>query len=142
MTSFLVPIKQFTAAEAHKIQIALALAQQNSARVILLHVTSRQASVNSERRLREKMRALAGEVPPAVKINLKILSQVDTARAILDEAQFCDLVVMRTYRRRSSTGDLNISTLSRQVVGQLNCSLILLGEPRSTWANHAPTPEA
>jgi len=44
---------------------------------------------------------------------------------------------MRTYRRRSSTGDIRISDISNQVARQLSCSLILLGEPRSNWLHQA-----
>jgi nucleotide-binding universal stress UspA family protein len=137
MTRCLVPIKQFTAAEAHKVQIALAIAQHSGARITLLHVTPRQPSVNREMALHKSMRALAGEVSPNIELQVRVQCQVDTAKAILQEAQFCDLVVMRTYRRRSSTGDISISDISNQVAHQLNCSLILLGEPRSNWLHQA-----
>lgn len=137
MTRCLVPIKQFTAAEAHKVQIALAIAQHSHARVILLHVTARKASISREIDLQKRMQALAGDRAEKIDLQLKVLCQVDTAQAILNEAKFCDLVVMRTYRRRSSTGDIRISDISNQVARQLNCSLILLGEPRSNWLHQA-----
>ncbi|MGP1384826.1 MAG: cation:proton antiporter domain-containing protein [Thainema sp.] len=135
MASMLVPIKQFTAAEAYKVQLALALAQPQKARVTLLHITSHQPSAHRAEWLNQRMRTLAGDVAPDIEIIPKILDQVDAAQGILHESQFHDLVIMRTYRRRSRTGDLNISSLSSQVAQQLGCSLILLGEPHSNWFN-------
>ena len=135
MTHCLVPIKQFTAAEAHKVQIAIA--QYSGALVTLLHVTPRPPSINRGMALHKRMRALAGEVSPDIELQVRVHCQADTAKVIVQEAQFCNLVIMRTYRRRSSTGDIQISDISNQVVRQLNCSLILLGEPRTNWLNPA-----
>ncbi|PSN75847.1 hypothetical protein C8B47_30435 [filamentous cyanobacterium CCP4] len=137
MTHCLVPIKQFTAAEAHKVQIAIAIAQHSGAQVTLLHVTPPPPPTHREMALHKRMRALAGEISPDIDLQVRVHCQADTAKAIVQEAQFCDLVVMRTYRRRSSTGDISISDISNQVARQLNCSLILLGEPRSNWLHQA-----
>lgn len=133
MSSILVPIKQFTAAEAYKVQLALAIAQPNHAQVTLLHIAPRQPSTNRTEWLKQQMTELAGNIISAVEVIPKILHQVDPAQGILQESRSHNLVIMRTYRRRSRTGDLNISNLSNWVAQQLDCSLILLGEPHSNW---------
>lgn len=139
MTSVLVPIKQFTAAEAYKVQLALALVQRKTARVTLLHIAPQTSSPDHDAWLKQRMSTLTGNVTAQTEIIPKVLYQVDPAQSILQESESHDLVIMRTYRRRSGTGDLNISDLSSQVAQQLSCSLILLGEPHSNWFNRYQT---
>lgn len=71
------------------------------------------------------MTDLAEDPVSNVEVIPNILHQVDPAHGILQESRFHDLVIMRTYRHWSNTGDLNISNLSNRVTQQLDCSLIL-----------------
>jgi Kef-type K+ transport system membrane component KefB/nucleotide-binding universal stress UspA family protein len=134
MTRILVPIKQVTAAEAYKVQVAMALAKHNHASVTLLHVTKLRTSPNRIEWIKGRMQDLAAVNDADITLCPKVVAANDAASAIVQESHFCDLVIMRTHRRRSgSMGELKISRLSNQVIRRLEGSVILLGEPRSNW---------
>ena len=127
--SILVPIKRFTASEIHKAQLAIALAQHRNVVVTLLHITSTPASQNQEDGAKTRLLELVGDAVKEVEINLQVIYRTDVARAILQESKSHDLMIMRTRRRRTSTGGLAIGDVSSRIVRELDCSLILLGEP-------------
>ncbi len=54
----------------------------------------------------------------------------DVARVIIHEAKNFDLVVLRSTRYRTA-GGLAVSEVTTQVIKELTCSIVLLGEPHS-----------
>ncbi len=129
--SILIPIKTFSATEARKVQLAIAIAQASQAAITLLHVLPMRSPTNRIRWISAKLVKLAGETPPGVSISSKVLHHSNVANAIVAEAPHYDLVVTRTSRRRNSTGGLEIGYVPSRLVHQLKCSLILFGEPKS-----------
>lgn len=69
----------------------------------------------------------------------KVVVSTNPAHAILRASQDHDLVVMYTRRRRSHVGEMRISNLSQQLVRKIQCSLVLLGEPKQT-SDRRPSP--
>ncbi|NES77290.1 MULTISPECIES: hypothetical protein [unclassified Okeania] len=45
-------------------------------------------------------------------------------------ARYFDLVILRSMRRRTA-GGLAVSDVTNEVLKELNCSLVLFGEPHS-----------
>ena len=129
MKSILVPIKHFSSIEAHKVQLAIALANFSNARVTLLHVTPIRPSVNREKWIKSRMAELVGNNSNNVDVIFNVVHKQNVVGAILEESRFYDLVLMRTHRRRTSAGGLAIGNISSRIIQQLQCSLILLGEP-------------
>ncbi len=128
--SILIPIKDFSASEAHKVELSIAIAHANEATITLLHVLPVRPSTNRIRWMSEKLMRLAGDAAETVKIVPSVIHHNDAAKAILTEALHYDLVVTRTRRRRTSSGGLEIGDIPSRLVQQLKCSLILFGEPQ------------
>ncbi|MGF1459537.1 MAG: cation:proton antiporter [Leptolyngbyaceae cyanobacterium] len=126
--SILIPIKLFSTSEVNKIRLAIAIAQQNQSSITLLHVTSTRLSPERENLEADKLMQLVGEAPESLSIVPKVVHHRDVAKAILEEANHHDLVVSRTQRQRTQAG-LKIGSTSSRLVKNLDCSLILFGEP-------------
>ncbi|HEY9298744.1 MAG TPA: hypothetical protein VIQ31_20775, partial [Phormidium sp.] len=59
-------------------------------------------------------------------------SNDDVVKAVLYAAQLSDLVVLRSERQRTA-GGLAMSNITTEIVQQLNCSFVLLGEPQKNY---------
>ncbi len=129
--SILIPIKDFSASEARKVELSIAIAQANQATITLLHVLPMRPSVNRIRWMSERLMKLAGDGVSKVEITPSVIHHGNIAKAIITEALHYDLVVARTRRRRTSSGGLEIGAIPSRLVQQLKCSLILFGEPHS-----------
>ncbi|NJN59749.1 MAG: universal stress protein [Leptolyngbyaceae cyanobacterium SL_5_9] len=132
-TSFrriLVPIENLTQQAVRMVQFAEVLADENQAQVTLLHVCDRHASPNRVSWMESQLKLLLAKCSPNSNSEVHIVPNDDVASAILQEAQSYDLVVLRSLRRRVSVGELAISDVTTQVVKQLTCSLVMLGEPQ------------
>ncbi|MEO1300474.1 MAG: universal stress protein, partial [Cyanobacteria bacterium J06636_16] len=117
----------------------IALARHQDFAVTLLHISSKPLSQNEEDWLKTRMLELAGKSFTDLKIITQVIYRTDVARAILQESKSHDLMIMRTRRRRTSAGGLAIGDVSNHIVNELDCSLILLGEPSTKKvAAHAP----
>ncbi|NJL35637.1 MAG: universal stress protein [Leptolyngbyaceae cyanobacterium SM1_4_3] len=132
-TSFrriLVPIENLTQQAVRMVRFAEVLADENQAQVTLLHVCDRHASANRVSWMESQLKLLLAKCSPNSNSEVRIVPNDDVAGAILQEAQSYDLVVLRSLRRRVSVGELAISDVTTQVVKQLTCSLVMLGEPQ------------
>ena len=66
-----------------------------------------------------------------LQVNTNILTIVgdDIAKVIIEQAQAFDLVVLRSVRYRTA-GGLAVSEVTTQVINNLKCSIVMLGEPQ------------
>ncbi len=135
--SILVPIKRFSVSEIHKVQLAMALASHRDVTVTLLHITANPPSQQQEDSAKGRLLELAGETVKDIKVVTQVIYRANVARAILQESKSHDLMIMRTRRRRTSAGGLAIGNVSSRIVRELDCSLILLGEPSSKQVGSA-----
>lgn len=125
----LVPVENLAAPSIRTVQFAEILAAENHAHVTLLHVGDRFDSPSRGSWMQSQLSLLASRSFPEEQYSVKIVSSEDVAGAIAQAAQTVDLVVLRSSRRRQSLGELSLSDLTRDVVGRLTGSIVLLGEP-------------
>ncbi|PSB12588.1 sodium:proton antiporter, partial [filamentous cyanobacterium CCP2] len=124
----LVPIKNITAQALRPVGFAQLLADTNQASITLLHVCDRQTSKNQIVEFESELNKVLTSTPFQVNITIQIALEDNVAQGILKAARHHDLVVLRSLRRRTA-GGLAVSDVTTEVISELNCSLILFGEP-------------
>ncbi|HEY9874365.1 MAG TPA: cation:proton antiporter [Candidatus Obscuribacterales bacterium] len=125
----LVPIENLTAQAFQPVQFAQILAEANQAQVTVLHVCDRRTSPSKIAWNRSQITLLASRWVPEDRLDIQITANDDVAKVILNTAKPSDLVVLRSKRLRTA-GGLAISDRTTQILHQLTCSLIMLGEPQ------------
>ncbi|BAZ83965.1 cation:proton antiporter domain-containing protein [Dolichospermum compactum] len=70
-----------------------------------------------------------GKIYLIVNTNILTIVGDDIAKVIIEQAQAFDLVVLRSVRYRTA-GGLAVSEVTTQVINNLKCSIIMLGEPQ------------
>lgn len=65
-----------------------------------------------------------------VNTSIQTIKGDDVARAVIRQAQAFDLVVLRSVRYRTA-GGLSVSQVTTQMIQELKCSIVLVGEPNS-----------
>jgi Kef-type K+ transport system membrane component KefB len=126
----LVPIENLTQQAVRMVRFAEILADENQAQVTLLHVCDRHSSPSRVTWMESQLKLLLAKCSPNSNSEIRIVPNDDVVGAILQESKSYDLVVLRSLRRRISVGELAISDVTTQVVKQLTCSLVMLGEPQ------------
>ncbi|HAZ47921.1 MAG TPA: sodium:proton antiporter [Cyanobacteria bacterium UBA11369] len=124
----LVPIENLTAEAVRPVRFAQILAQANQGQMTLLHVCDRNTTTSKRAWTESQLALLASRWAPQSNFDIQIVPHEDIVRAILNASQSTDLIILRSKRRRTA-GGLAISDLTTQLVQQLNCSLVMLGEP-------------
>lgn len=125
----LVPIKTPNLSAVRLIRFATILADANNAEITLLHVGNRFSSPERldwiKTQLDQQVTQNVGKVKPAIQT---VIAD-NVATAIVEASRSHDLIVLRTLRRRVNLGELAISDVTNEVVRQVRCSVITLGEP-------------
>ena len=124
----LVPIKNLTPQILRTIRFANVFAEANNAAITLLHVDEHQTSNQKITRLKQRLQQILQQIEPKITIDTQFLHHDDAAVAIVNKAQDYDLVVLRSMRRRTA-GGLAVSDISDRVIQELECSIVLFGEP-------------
>jgi Kef-type K+ transport system membrane component KefB/nucleotide-binding universal stress UspA family protein len=126
----LVPVGDLTRQTIATVRFAQILADVNQAEVVLLHVSDR----NTPPALVEKFASQLSEITTKshlqVKTNIQVVKGDDIAKVIIRESQGFDLAVLRSVRYRTA-GGLAVSHVTTQILTELKCSIVLLGEPQS-----------
>ncbi|NJO77268.1 MAG: universal stress protein [Cyanobacteria bacterium RM1_2_2] len=131
MHRILVPIEASTRKALKAIQFAMILAEANQAEVTLLHVADPYSSPERMAWLETELEFMATQMKTEVKPQIQMISAEDVVGTIVEQARAFDLVILRTHPQRSNTiGDINMSDITTSVVKQLQCSIVLLGEPQ------------
>jgi Kef-type K+ transport system membrane component KefB len=125
----LVPVDNLTAQAVQPLRFAQILAEVNNAQVTLLHICDRRTSTAKIAWNRSQLTLLASKWVPESKLDIQIIPHDDVAKVILNTAKPSDLVVLRSKRLRTA-GGLTISDRTTQLLRQLTCSLVMLGEPQ------------
>lgn len=143
----LVPIENLTQQAVRMVRFAEILADANQAQVTLLHVCDRHSSPSRVAWIQSQLTLLVSKCSPNSRSDIRIVTADNVAGAIIEAATDYDLVVLRSLRRRISVGEPGISDVTTQVVKQLNCSVVMLGEPQRHHtalllkSQNAPKPE-
>jgi len=126
----LVPIGDLTRQTIGALRFAQILADANQAEVVLLHVCDRKSPPNRVEKFVSQLSDIASKSQLEVKTNIQTIRGDDVARTIIREAQAFDLAVLRSVRYRTA-GGLAVSEVTTQLIRELKCSIVLLGEPHS-----------
>ena len=128
----LVPVENLTNQAVRLIRFTKILADANQAQVTLLNVCDRHTSDTKIAWTTSQMNLLATKWIPEIQAQIKVVANDDVVKAVLHEAQLSDLVVLRSERQRTA-GGLAMSNITTEIVQQLNCSFVLLGEPQKNY---------
>jgi nucleotide-binding universal stress UspA family protein len=131
----LVPIENLSPQAVRIVRFAEILAVANQAEVTLLHVCDRRTTPNRIAWIESQLSLLVSKVSPDSQSVIKVVPSDNVAATIVNMAEPFDLVVLRSFRRRLSIGELAISDVTTEVVQQLTCSVVLLGEPQRHHAS-------
>ncbi|MBD2314675.1 cation:proton antiporter [Desertifilum sp. FACHB-1129] len=126
----LVPVKDFTQQAMRMIRFAEILADANQAQVLLLHICNPRTSASQMAWTKSQLTLLVEKGAPHTDSQIQVIPAEDVTKAILEASQSVDLVVLRSLRRRTSGGGLAFDNVATQVVKQLQCSVVMLGEPQ------------
>lgn len=126
----LVPVGDLTRQTIGAVRFAQILADVNQAEVVLLHVCDRKIPQTLVEKFASQWTDIAAKSQLQVSTNIQAIRGDDVARVIIREAQAFDLVVLRSVRYRTA-GGLAVSQVTTQVIKELKCSIVLLGEPNS-----------
>lgn len=133
--TILVPVENLTIRAMKAVSFAYALAAANQAELTVLHVCDRRTSASRRTWIVSQLTMLVNKLIPESEtdanpaIKIEVIPAEDVVQTILRRSEGFDLVMMRSQRRRNSAGGLMISDLTTQIVKQLNCSVVMLGEP-------------
>ncbi|MDZ8185660.1 MAG: cation:proton antiporter [Nostoc sp. ChiSLP02] len=126
----LVPVGDLTRQTIGALRFAQILADVNQAEVVLLHVCDRNARPNLVERFVSQLSDIASKSQLQVNTNIQTVKGDDVAKAVIRQAQAFDLVVLRSVRYRTA-GGLSVSQVTTQIIQELKCSIVLVGEPNS-----------
>ncbi|OWY68834.1 sodium:proton antiporter [cyanobacterium TDX16] len=129
-SQILVPVENITLQAVSVLRFVSLLAAANGAHIVLLHICDRNTTPSRVAWIRSQLSVLVDKLglPDHPEIRIKLHSNV--TQAILEVAKDCDLVVIRSTRRRTSAGGLTIADTTTQLIKAIACSLIMLGEPQ------------
>lgn len=130
MHHILVPIDSLSYQAARKVRFAQILADENQAQVKLLHVCNRRTSANRVAWIKSQLALLVSKWAPENEFEIQVIPSDDIVRTVLQQAKGVDLVVLRSRRQRTEAG-LAISDVTSRMTQQLDCSIVMLGEPHS-----------
>ncbi len=126
----LVPVGDLTPQTIGAVRFAQILADANHAEVVLLHVGDRRTPEIQVDKFKSELSGIASQSKLQVNIDIQTTTGDDVAGIIIREAKAFDLVVLRSTRYRTA-GGLAVSEVTSQVIKELTCSIVLLGEPHS-----------
>ncbi len=126
----LVPVKNITSQTLITVRFAELFADTNQASVTLLHICSSLTSPEQIDEFRSQLSEIISVQESDVKLKIKVIANDNVAQIIIRMARSFDLVVLRSMRGRTA-GGLAVSDVTNQVLKELNCSLVLFGEPYS-----------
>ncbi|MBD6615852.1 sodium:proton antiporter [Komarekiella sp. 'clone 1'] len=126
----LVPVGDLTRQTIGAVRFAQILADVNQAEVVLLHVCDRKIPQTLVEKFASQWTDIVAKSQLQVSTNIQAIRGDDVARVIIQEAKAFDLVVLRSVRYRTA-GGLAVSQVTTQVIKELKCSIVLLGEPNS-----------
>jgi Kef-type K+ transport system membrane component KefB/nucleotide-binding universal stress UspA family protein len=125
----LVPIENLTQQSIAVLKFAQILASENQGRLTLLHVCDRTTSASKIAWIQSQMSLLADKITPTCDPQIQIVPDDEVVRAIVNASKTHDLVILRSSRRHTSAGGLAISDITTQAAQEIQCSVVMLGEP-------------
>ena len=132
LKNILLPIENPSPLTIRVMRFAQVLAVTNQGRVVMMHVCSPFTSEARRTRLQKQLETLVTELPVSdCTIEVQVMVRESVVATIAKAAQHCDVVVLRSQRRRTSPG-FNLGSLTPPLISRIKNSVILVGEPAPT----------
>ncbi|MEL6355142.1 MAG: cation:proton antiporter [Cyanobacteria bacterium J06627_28] len=134
LKNILLPIGNLSPRTVRVIRFAQVLAAVNQGKVTLLHICPPSTSQSAQAVWRSHLQLLIDRLPPSEpNLAIQVLARDAVATAIVERSQDCDVVILRSQRRRIGSA-MSLGTLNHQLLGRLTQSVIIVGEPYSSEA--------
>ncbi len=124
----LIPIKIITPQIIQIIRFAQLLADSNQGMLYLLHIHSPETPKDQLLSFEQELRDILSQSELQVEHKIKLISHKKVSQVIIRLNKFFDLLILRTFRRRTAAG-LAVSDVTTEVIKDLKSSLMLFGEP-------------
>lgn len=128
----LVPVENLTNQAVRLIRFTKILAEANQAQLTLLNVCDRRTSDTKIAWTTSQMNLLVEKWIPNINTDIQVIANDDIVKTVLHASRLSDLVVLRSERQRTA-GGLAMSNITTEIVQQLHCSFVLLGEPQKNY---------
>ncbi|WP_016950942.1 cation:proton antiporter [Anabaena sp. PCC 7108] len=125
----LVPVGDLTRATIGTVRFAQILADANQAEVVLLHISQRLIPAHQVTHFTSQLSDIANQSKLQVNTNILTIVGDDIPKIIIEQSEGFDLVVLRSVRYRTA-GGLAVSEVTTQVINNLKCSIVMLGQPQ------------
>ncbi|MCU0547741.1 MAG: cation:proton antiporter [Leptolyngbya sp. Prado105] len=129
----LIPVENLTPRSISALQFALSIATATEGQMTLVHVCGRTTSASKIAWIRSQIDLLIEKLSPPqthlTSIEIVIVPEDDIGRAIITAAKSFDLLILRASQAPNTAGGLILSNITSQIAMQIQCSMILLGEP-------------
>ncbi|MEY2983635.1 MAG: Na(+)/H(+) antiporter, partial [Cyanobacteriota bacterium] len=126
----LFPVKNLTPQALELFQFAQLLAETNDAIITLLHVCPYLTPGGQVRDFKMELATFLAQSNANSNYPVKVICHDDAAKVLIRAANTFDLVVLRSFRRRS-VGGVALSEITDQILREINSSFVLFGEPHS-----------
>lgn len=125
----LVPVENLNSEAVRLIQFARALGD-SQLQITVLHLCNRGIKDSGIAWIHSQLLLLVAKsgVEGKAEVQIEVRRGVDVVREIVSASGAADLVVLRSTRNRTAAG-LAVSDVTTQLLGQLTCSIVMLGEP-------------
>jgi len=125
----LVPVESTTSQGLRPVRFARSLAVTEEVEITLLHVCSFGTSKERKDNLHQQLEKVGTRFFSGTTVDVKVIAQNNFVRAILNASRTQELVILRSQRQRVGADGLALSATTKPLLQNLNCSVILLGEP-------------
>lgn len=126
--NILVPVKDLTPKTIGMVRFAQILADANQANLMLLHAIAPRTPSEQIALFESQLDEIVARNKFSSDTKIETLVSDRVAKAIVTKAASFDLVVLRAARYRTA-GGLAVSEITTQVIQELKCSVVMLGEP-------------
>lgn len=126
----LVPVKNFTPQTTRIIRFAQIFAEANGAAITLLRVCDKKTSNEQIQSFERQLQQILDYLQPKIDVAVKTIRHNDASKAIVEQGNNYDMVILRSLRRRT-VGGLAVGDISEEIIQRLNRSFVLFGESHS-----------
>ena len=126
----LFPVKNLTPQALELFQFTQLLAESNGAIITLLHVCPYLTPSSQVEDFKARLAEFLAQSNASTDYPIKIVCHSDAAKVLIRASHTFDLVVLRSFRRRS-VGGVALSEITDKILREINSSFVLFGEPHS-----------
>ncbi len=128
LSRILVPVENFSERAVKMVVFAQLLTAALQAEITLLHILGPSLGQEWEDWAQAETKLLVERAQLVGAVRTRILRGDDVGRVILQEASHFDLVILHSQRHQTAAEGFGFSSITGQLLKQLDCSTIVLGE--------------